>query len=205
MTFLDWITSTIGTTALIGAVLWFCRSWIITRLKLSISYEYDKKLEDHKDKLKKQTECKLIELKSNVYCEVEKEIIKIKQFSPKQFELYNNLWKSLYDLKISLRDFMYYLRDEEKLKIFEEKLAKASNIVQENAIIIDEEHYTKLAEIINCFGTCETNGTFIMADRKNMPGNPEVIKLLITNQQLQEKLHEELDAFMKVLRKKILG
>jgi hypothetical protein len=51
MTFLNWLTATLGTGGLLAILGFFARHWIIDRLASSIKHEYDKELETHRAEL----------------------------------------------------------------------------------------------------------------------------------------------------------
>lgn len=64
LTFADWITSTLGTTALLTVLVFLSKNWIIERLKLSIKHEYDKDLEKHKADLKRDYDVQIETMKA---------------------------------------------------------------------------------------------------------------------------------------------
>jgi hypothetical protein len=59
----DWVPA-ITTTSLLGAALWFLRSWIATRLTQSVQHEYDKKLETLRTGFRQSEELFKAELRS---------------------------------------------------------------------------------------------------------------------------------------------
>jgi hypothetical protein len=72
MNFSEWLTSSVGTGGFLAGVAWIFRNWIITRLKNAVGHEYNVKLENHKAKLKAETDKQLLELKSRADVEFEK-------------------------------------------------------------------------------------------------------------------------------------
>jgi hypothetical protein len=66
MTFLDWLSSSISTTALLGVIGFLARHWIIDRLANSIKYSYEKELETHKADLKRDYDVQIEKLKSEL-------------------------------------------------------------------------------------------------------------------------------------------
>ena len=49
-------TSILSSSVIAAALVWLTRSWISERLKNSIRYEYDQKLESHKSQLKHESD-----------------------------------------------------------------------------------------------------------------------------------------------------
>ena len=66
MTFLNWLISTIGTTAVLGFALFLARTFIIEKLSASIKYTYDKELETHKANLKRDYDVQIVQLKAQL-------------------------------------------------------------------------------------------------------------------------------------------
>lgn len=60
------ISSATVSSALVAILIWLSREWISTRIKSSIQYEYDQKLEVHKAQLKAENEVALLELKTAI-------------------------------------------------------------------------------------------------------------------------------------------
>ena len=69
------------------------------------------------------------------------------RFNSKQFELYNDLWSSLIDLKLSA-DELWDAATKTKLHDFSKKVHSASVSVEKSAILIDDRHYIKLRDIL---------------------------------------------------------
>lgn len=66
MTFLEWLTSTIGTAGLLSIVGVLARHWMIERLANSIKYKYETELETHKANLIRDAEFRLSEFRHNL-------------------------------------------------------------------------------------------------------------------------------------------
>ena len=66
MNFTEWISSTAGTTFLLGVLGFLSRHWIIDRLSKSIELENDKKLEQHKADLKREYDVQVEKLKAEL-------------------------------------------------------------------------------------------------------------------------------------------
>jgi hypothetical protein len=72
------------------------------------------------------------------------------RFNSKQFELYNELWSSLIDLKISADD-LWDSATTSKLKDLSNKVFQAHISIEKSALLIEETHYSKLIHIIQRF------------------------------------------------------
>ncbi|MDQ1340510.1 MAG: hypothetical protein QG567_1667 [Campylobacterota bacterium] len=72
------------------------------------------------------------------------------RFNSKQFELYNQLWSSLIDLKISA-DELWDFATIPKLKDFSKKVINAKIAIEKNSLLIENKHYRQLIGLINKF------------------------------------------------------
>lgn len=72
------------------------------------------------------------------------------RYNSKQFELYNELWRSLIELKLSA-DELWDSATKVKLHDFSKKVHSASVSLEKSAILIDDNHYIKLRNILNEF------------------------------------------------------
>jgi len=95
------LTSATVTTALTAVLAFLCRAWIIERLKASIKYEYDEKLEQMKAELRSQGDRNLAELHSEIDRQAEKMRIAAASFSDVQkatisrkLEAVDHLWNA---------------------------------------------------------------------------------------------------------------
>ncbi len=110
----------------------------------------DKLLE--KDKAKYQQN--LEDLKARYQAELEKtknDLEKSKalflRYSEHQFKLYNELWQSLIDLKFAAEDLWEKL-DVNKLKSFSKQIRATKKVVEQNILLIEEEHYERLSDVL---------------------------------------------------------
>ena len=72
------------------------------------------------------------------------------RYNSKQFELYNDLWSSLIDLKISA-DELWESASGKKLKDFSTKLHGAKISIEKSSLLIENNHYDELMTIIKKF------------------------------------------------------
>jgi len=72
------------------------------------------------------------------------------RYNSKQFELYNELWSSLIDLKMSAND-LWASATGKKLKDFSTKLFNAKVSIEKSSLLIEDTHYDELIRIIRKF------------------------------------------------------
>lgn len=72
------------------------------------------------------------------------------RYTEKQFELYNDLWKVLLYTK-QQADTLWEKASPEKIPSFIEQIQLTKNAVNDNMLLIEEEHYTKLDNLIGQF------------------------------------------------------
>lgn len=72
------------------------------------------------------------------------------RYNSKQFELYNDLWSSLIDLKISA-DELWESATGKKLKDFSNKLHNAKISIEKSSLLIENNHYDELMQVIKKF------------------------------------------------------
>lgn len=83
-----------------GVLVWLTRSWIAERLKNSIRYEYDQKLESHKSQLKYESDAEIEKIKAQLQIEAAKRNI---QYS-KIFEEIANTVVTVYEKLVLFKD-----------------------------------------------------------------------------------------------------
>ena len=72
------------------------------------------------------------------------------RYSEKQFELYNDLWKVLLYTK-QQADSLWEYATPDKIPSFIEQIKLTNNAVQDNLLLIEEDHYNKLKDLIKQF------------------------------------------------------
>jgi len=73
-----------------------------------------------------------------------------RRLSENQFYLYNDLWSSLYDLKIA-GDHLWERADARSVKNFARQLKKTELQVFRSSLLIENEHYERLKRLIEQF------------------------------------------------------
>jgi hypothetical protein len=72
------------------------------------------------------------------------------RYTEKQFELYNDLWKVLLYTK-NQADALWAEVRQEKIPAFSEQIRNTRNAINDNMLLIEEEHYNNLIKLINQF------------------------------------------------------
>lgn len=108
-----------------------------------------------KDKAKYASELEILKTKFETELEAKKvEFEKAKsiffRYSEHQFMLYNDLWKSLCDLK-NIGEDLWESAEIKKLNGFSKQLYKTKIDVEKSALLIENNHYVILMNLLNAF------------------------------------------------------
>ncbi|MCP3852789.1 MAG: hypothetical protein GY694_21560 [Gammaproteobacteria bacterium] len=130
------IFTAIGGTAVVIAGLsnWLGRVWA-TRIASEESQKFQLKF----DAIKREKDHLFDSLKSASF-----------RYSDSQFGLYNELWRSLVDLKTSA-DSLWEQVSAKKVKDFSIQVKETSDAIERSALLIEDDHYQKLKNIIKQF------------------------------------------------------
>ena len=71
-------------------------------------------------------------------------------YSQSQFELYNSLWKQLVYTK-RLADELWRVADPQKLPSFADQIRQTKYVIEENMLLIEDEHYNALMKLMTEF------------------------------------------------------
>ena len=107
---------------------------------------YNNKHENELEALKSKYANELEETKS----ELEKTKLQFVRYSEKQFELYNDLWKVLLYTK-QQADMLWQKADPSQIPAFSEQIRQTRRAIDDNLLLIEEEHYNKLIQLIEQF------------------------------------------------------
>ena len=102
----------------------------------------NKELDNHK--LKNQND--LEKIKSDLALKLEIS----KRYSLEQFKLYNELWISLCDSKVG-SDNLWEVANIKNVKAFAQQLKKTENQIDRHSLLIEDQHYLNLKNLINDF------------------------------------------------------
>lgn len=125
----------------LGLSKWF-GDFLSHRLLDSYNNKHEQELERIKNKYAKELE----ETKSAI----EKARLQFARYSEKQFESYNSLWKILLYTKHQA-DMLWETLDPLQIPSFSEQIRLTKDAINENLLLIEEDHYDKLIQLINQF------------------------------------------------------
>lgn len=138
------------------------------------------------DKIQKENEV--------IYSEINDTKIR---YNSKQFELYNQLWSSLVELKISANN-LWETATFQNLKDFSIKLNDTKITVEKTSLLIEDNHYQELMNTIIQFEQYQ-NGKFKIVQIRSKSSSDEIglaldsyIKGIIQNNEALKKSYEAL-------------
>lgn len=121
------------------------------------SYFGDKWAEKHLESIKKEYQKEIEAYKSQLDTLKETSL----RYSGQQFELYNKLWHSLYDLK-SIADTLWDDANEPNLRTFSKRLKITIDEVEKSYLFIEESHYQDLKGLLEQFSDYQFGKTKII-------------------------------------------
>ncbi len=147
---LEWLGAILisvgGTSAIvIGLAKWF-GDRLANKLLEKDKAKYREELEGLKTKYQTELETKKTEL--------EKSKSIFLRYSEHQFNLYNELWKSLCDLN-HIGEVLWERAEIQKVKDFSKQLKTTKLTVEKSALLIEDNHYKDLIKILDNFGKFE--------------------------------------------------
>lgn len=151
-----------ATVVIVGLSKWF-GDFLSNRLLDNYNNKHSKELEGIKGKYGKELE----ETKSAL----EKAKSQFLRYSEKQFDLYNDLWRVLLYTKLQA-DELWENAIPEKIPSFSEQIKLTKTAINDNLLLIEEEHYDKLMELIKQFEQFQF-GKVRLVDIRRKPGESE--------------------------------
>jgi Fe2+ transport system protein B len=174
-----------------GAIIWKLSSylgeiWAKKHLE-SIKKEYQKEIEAYKSQLDMLKETSL-------------------RYSGQQFELYNNLWHSLYALR-STADVLWEEAREQNLIKFSQQLKKTMDEVEKSYLFIEENHYRELKDLLKQFSDYQFGKTKLIQLYKQRTdvNHQEIGQWIDHNRERKEKYEELIDKIKEDLKRQIRG
>lgn len=161
-----------ATVVIVGLSKWF-GDFLSKRLLDNYNNKHTKELEGIKGKYGKELE----ETKSAL----EKAKSQFLRYSEKQFDLYNDLWRVLLYTKLQA-DELWENAIPEKIPSFSEQIKLTKTAINDNLLLIEEEHYDKLMELLKQFEQFQF-GKLRLVDIRRKPGeNTDTISASETKQ-----------------------
>ncbi|MCP1425448.1 putative phosphohydrolase [Paenibacillus xylanexedens] len=154
------ILASIGGASIIilGCSSWLGKIWA-ARIQEKDKQQYQKELEELKANYVRDLEEKKSEL--------EKRKILFNRYTENQFILYNDLYRSLYDLKI-VGDRLWERAGKTNLKNFSQQLSKTKDSLEKSILLIEDNHYEQLTELLEAFSNYQIGKTRLI-DLRNKP------------------------------------
>ena len=131
-----------GTSVVVIALAKWFGEFMSHRLLDSYNNKHERELEKLKSKYATELE--------NTKTELEKTKLQFARYSEKQFELYNDLWKTLLYTK-QQADMLWKKADPSQIPAFSEQIRQTRNVINDNLLLIEETHYEKLIQLIGQF------------------------------------------------------
>ncbi len=131
-----------GSSVIVIALAKWFGGFLSSRLLDSYNNRHKTDLENLKNRYAKELE----ETKTGL----EKAKLQFVRYSEKQFELYNNLWKVLLYTK-QQADMLWEKAEPAQIPAFSEQIRLTRNAINDNLLLIEEEHYDKLVMLITQF------------------------------------------------------
>lgn len=169
---------------------------------------YNNKHENELEALKSKYANELEETKS----ELEKTKLQFVRYSEKQFELYNDLWKVLLYTK-QQADMLWQKADPSQIPAFSEQIRQTRRAIDDNLLLIEEEHYNKLIQLIEQFEQFQFGKLRLVEVRSQFDNGEDQIEISKSDTQktikINRKTKDKYDTLImdigKSFRKQIKG
>jgi nitrogen fixation/metabolism regulation signal transduction histidine kinase len=130
------------------------------------------------------------------------------RYTEKQFDLYNDLWRVLLYTKRQA-DSLWKSADAEKIPSFIEQVELTKNAVDDNMLLIEEEHFNKLDSLIRQFEQFRIGKERLIDLRKDIrphvPTQMQATATLEANREWKEKYDDLILEIGKSFRTQIKG
>ena len=168
-----------GASVIIVALAKWFGDFLSHRLLDAYNNRHEKELEELKGKYANELE----ETKS----ELEKAKLQFVRYSEKQFELYNDLWKVLLYTK-QQADMLWQRADPSQIPAFSEQIRLTRRSIDDNLVLIEDEHYNKLIQLIGQFEQFQFGKQKLIDIRTQMESGDDV--QLITKDEAQNTIRK---------------
>lgn len=192
-----------GASVVVVALAKWFGGFISNRLLDSYNNKHEKELENLKNKYANELE--------KTKNDLEKAKLQFVRYSEKQFELYNDLWKVLLYTKRQA-DMLWEKADPVQIPAFSEQIRLTKNAINDNLLLIEEEHYNKLIELINQFEQFQFGKQKLVEIRTRYDGEQaqsiskeETREVIVQNQKTKENYDSLIMDIGKSFRNQIKG
>ncbi len=143
--------------------------------------------------------------------ELEKSKVLFLKYRESQFQIYNELWQSLCDLKLA-GNGLWEIASKEKLQRFIEQLKVTRESVEKNALLVEDTDYRNLIKCIDDFENFQIGKERLIELRRtefqhlnNDNFRDAIWHQTDSNRDIKERFEVELNTIAKYLRKQIKG
>lgn len=136
------IVSIGGSSVIVVALAKWFGGFLSDRLLDSYNNRHENELETLKNKYATELE--------KTKTELERAKLQFVRYSEKQFELYNDLWRVLLYTK-QQADLLWKKADPKQIPSFSEQIRLTRKAIDDNLLLIEEDHYNKLIQLIEQF------------------------------------------------------
>lgn len=192
-----------SSVVIVGLAKWF-GDFMSRRLLDTYNNKHERELTELKNKYANELETTKNEL--------EKTKLQFARYSEKQFELYNDLWKVLLYTK-QQADMLWQKADPSQIPAFSEQIRQTRRAIDDNLLLIEEEHYNKLILLINQFEQFQFGKLKLVEIRAQLDTNesqPEISpaeakSTIEANKRTKDKYDKLIMDIGKSFRKQIKG
>jgi hypothetical protein len=205
---LEWFGAIVISVGGTGAIVIALAKWFGDRLANKLlekdKAKYQEELEGLKTQYQKEIETKKTDL--------EKSKTLFLRYSEHQFNLYNELWKSLCDLR-NIGEELWESAEIQKVKDFSKQLKTTKLTVEKSALLIEDAHYKDLIKILDNFGKFEFGKLKLISIRNRQAheladfgiNNQEIKRVIDRNAQTREQFVDLVNNLSSTFKKQIKG
>lgn len=205
---LEWLGAIVvsvgGTSAIVIALAKWFGDRLANKLLEKDKAKYKEELEGLKTKYQTELETKKTQL--------EKSKTIFLRYSEHQFNLYNDLWKSLCDLK-HIGEELWERAEIQKVKDFSKQLKTTKLTVEKSALLIEDNHYKDLIKILDNFGKFEFGKMTLISLRNrqahelenNGVNDGEIRRVIDRNRQTKQEFVSLVDNLSNEFKRQIKG
>lgn len=203
---LEWLSAIIISVGGSSVVIIAVAKWFGDRMA-------NKLLEE--DKAKYQEDLEIIKSKFNVELEFQKSNFEkanslFFRYSEHQFNLYNELWRSLCDLE-QVGNELWEQADLQTVKKFSKQLYLTKLSVNKSALLIEETHYRELLSILERFENLELGKMKLITLRNSQAqelvriSNNEIDYVIQINRDAKQEFKNKINQLINPFKKQIKG
>ncbi len=130
-------------------------------------------------------------------------IAKLERYNSRQFEIYSATWASIYDLEVVANN-LWEQASKDNLGDFRKQLEQTIMTVHRNSLFIQDDHYTKLNNLLNAFRQFQIGKGKLIAMRSNQEFDSFYDPEIVQDQIKCNRTYKEQYAALVNLMRKVL-